>query len=87
MPLDSRPSTVWRRLVSARPNGSGLRRLTFPGSHTQDVNAAISPNRRQIAFERDLNDGDSSKIVLKGARGDHRRVPDLGCTTMLDLTG
>ena len=68
------------RLVSARPNGSGLRRLTFPGSHTQDVNAAISPDGRQIAFERDLNDGDSSKIVLKGARGDHRRVPDLGCT-------
>ena len=68
------------RLVSARPNGSDLRRLTFPSSHTQDVNAAISPDGRQIAFERDLNDGDSSKIVLKGARGDHRRVPDLGCT-------
>jgi Tol biopolymer transport system component len=68
------------RLVSARPNGRDLRSLTFPGSHTQDVNAAISPNGRQIAFERDLNDGDSSKIVLKGARSDHRRVPDLGCT-------
>jgi Tol biopolymer transport system component len=68
------------RLVYARANGSDLRRLTFPSSHTQDVNAAISPDGRQIAFERDLNDGDSSKIVLKGARGDHRRVPDLGCT-------
>ena len=42
------------RIVSARPDGSGLRALTHPAAGEFDLNAVISPDGSRVAFERDL---------------------------------
>jgi len=66
------------QLVSARPDGSGLRVLTHPGKNTQDIDASISPNGRLVAFERDLN-GEIARIALIRANGKGERSLNLGC--------
>jgi TolB protein len=68
------------QLVSARPDGSRLRVLTHPGKNTQDIDAAISPNGRLVAFERDRHKGgDTARITLVRANGKGERSLDLGC--------
>lgn len=95
---DAKTRIVWSRfehktgsqlqLVSARPNGSGLRELTHPAKHTQDIDASISPDGRRVAFERDLLKAEVSKVVLVRANGKSQHAPDLGCTNpcVSDLT-
>jgi Tol biopolymer transport system component len=76
------------RLVSARPNGRQLRKLTHPSKHTEDIDASISPNGRQVAFERDRLDRETSEIALVRAHGQNEHSLDLGCVDpcMADLT-
>jgi TolB protein len=67
------------RLVSARPSGRQLRKLTHPSKHTEDIDASISPNGRQVAFERDRLDRETSEIALIRAHGQKEHTLDLGC--------
>jgi Tol biopolymer transport system component len=67
------------QIVSARPDGSGLRKLTHPKQHTFDIDASTSPDGERVALERDLNDGETSKVVLVGANGQNAHSLDLGC--------
>jgi Tol biopolymer transport system component len=66
------------RIVSARPDGSGLRALTHPAAGAFDINAAISPDGSRVAFERDLPDG-SAKLAIVGADGRSAHFLHLGC--------
>jgi Tol biopolymer transport system component len=66
------------RIVSAQPDGSGLRALTHPGAGAFDLNAVISPDGSRVVFERDLADG-SAQIHVVGADGRGERALDLGC--------
>jgi Tol biopolymer transport system component len=66
------------RIVSARPDGSGLRALTHPAVGEFDLNAIISPDGSRMVFERDLADG-SAQIHIVGADGHGERALDLGC--------
>ena len=50
--LDDKFTTA--RLVSARPDGSGLRVLTHPGAKQFDIDAVVSPDGSRVLFERDL---------------------------------
>ena len=60
------------RLVSARPDGSGLRVLTHPGAKQFDIDAAVSPDGSQVLFEHDLPDGSGVLgIVDADGRGGH----------------
>jgi len=54
------------RIVSARPDGSGLRALIHPAAGEFDLNAVISPDGSRVVFERDLADG-SAQIHVVGA--------------------
>jgi len=67
------------QLVSAHPDGSHLRKLTRPGKHVQDIDASISPNGRQVAFERDDLTKETSRVVLVRASGHKAHTLDLGC--------
>jgi Tol biopolymer transport system component len=70
------------QLVSARPDGSRLRVLTHPGKNTQDIDAAISPNGRLVAFERDRHNRprvDTARVTLVRANGKGEHTVDLGC--------
>jgi TolB protein len=67
------------RIVSARPDGTGLRALTHPKKHSSDIDAQISPDGKRVAFERDVNDGETSRIALVGANGQNEHPLDLGC--------
>ena len=88
-PAASRGSTiVWSRntksfskqyIVSARPDGSHLRQLTRPKKGAVDIDASISPNGREVAFERDTFNPDTAKIGLVNANGRNERILDLGC--------
>ena len=69
-----------QRLVTAKPNGSDLRKLTRgQKKNTQDIDAQFSPDGTQVAFERDLRGGKTSDVVLIGADGQNERTLDLGC--------
>jgi len=69
-----------QRLVTANPNGSDLRKLTRgQKKKTQDIDAQFSPDGTQVAFERDLDNGKTSQVVLIGADGRNERTLDLGC--------
>jgi hypothetical protein len=70
---------IGQQLVSARPDGTHLRALTRPSRKTNDIDASISPDGRRIAFERDLNFGETSQIVLMRANGGNVHSLDLGC--------
>lgn len=74
--LDDEGTTA--RIVSAQPDGSGLRALTYPAAGAFDLNAVISPDGSQVVFERDLDDG-STQIIIVGADGRGEHVLDLGC--------
>jgi len=75
--LDDTFSTA--RLVSGRPDGSGLRVLTHPGAKQFDIEAAISPDGSRVAFERDLPSGRSVlEMVRADGRGAHT-IP-VSCT-------
>jgi Tol biopolymer transport system component len=68
-------------LVSARPDGSGLRRLTNPKKGATDIDAQISPDGTQIIFGREVDDGDvgSFNVRIMNANGGNARSIDLGC--------
>jgi TolB protein len=67
------------RLVSARPDGSGLRVLTHPGAKQFDIDADVSPDGSRVAFERDLPSGRSVlEVVSANGRGLHT-IP-VSCT-------
>lgn len=66
------------RIVSARPDGSGLRAITHPGPGEFDLNAVISPDGSRVVFERTLPD-QSTQIIIVGADGRGEHVLDLGC--------
>jgi Tol biopolymer transport system component len=68
-----------QRLVSARPNGTHLRKLTHPGKHSQDIDASISPDGRRVLFERDLLNAEISRVAMVGANGQNEHPLDLGC--------
>jgi Tol biopolymer transport system component len=67
--LDDKFSTA--RLVSAHPDGSGLRVLTHPGPKQFDIDAAVSPDGSQVLFERDLPGRDALEMVGADGRGEH----------------
>jgi Tol biopolymer transport system component len=74
--LDDQFTTA--RIVSARPDGSGVRALTHPGAGVFDINAVISPDGSRVAFERDQSDG-SAQIHIVGADGRGAHAVELGC--------
>jgi Tol biopolymer transport system component len=74
--LDDQGTTA--RLVSARPNGSGLRVLTHPKAKQFDINADISPDGSRVLFERDLPS--SSVLGLVGASGRGEHTVPVPCT-------
>jgi TolB protein len=66
------------RIVSARPDGSGLRALTHPGPKTVDINAVISPDGSQVVFERERPSG-PSVVGMVGATGRGEHIVPLRC--------
>ena len=66
------------QIVSARPDGAGLRELTHPGPQAYDIDAQISPDGSQVVLERDIDDSGAQSILV-GADGGGRRLLDLGC--------
>jgi len=76
------------QIVSARPHGSHLQALTHPKNHSFDIDAQTSLDGKRVAFERDLNDGETSKILVVGANGQNAHSLDLGCVDpcIADLT-
>jgi hypothetical protein len=66
------------RLVSARPDGSGLRTLTHPKAEQFHINADVSPDGSRVLFERDLPL--SSVLGTVGASGLGERTVPVPCT-------
>src|SRR3984957_9760419 len=75
--LDSNFTTA--RLVSARPDSRGFRVLTHPGPKRFDIDAVVSPDGRQVLFERDLPSG-RSVLEMVGAGGGRVRIVPVRCT-------
>jgi WD40-like Beta Propeller Repeat len=75
--LDSNFTTA--RLVSAGPDGSGFRVLTHPGPKRFDIDVAVSPDGRQVLFERDLPSG-RSVLRMVGAGGGRVHIVPVRCT-------
>jgi Tol biopolymer transport system component len=65
------------QIVSARPDGRQLRKLTHPKNRNFDIDAQISPDGSQVVLERDV--GQTAQIIAIGADGLNERVLDLGC--------
>ena len=74
--LDSNFTTA--RLVSAGPEGSGFRVLTHPGPKRFDIDAVVSPDGRQVLFERDLPRG-RSVLGMVGAGGGRVHIVPVRC--------
>ena len=74
--LDSNFTTA--RLVSARPDGSGFRVLTHPGPKRFDIDVVVSPDGRQVLFERDLPSG-RSVLGMVGAGGGRVHIVPVRC--------
>jgi hypothetical protein len=74
--LDSNFTTA--RLVSARPDGSGFRILTHPGPKRFDIDVVVSPDGRQVLFERDLPSG-RSVLGVVGAGGGRVHIVPVRC--------
>jgi Tol biopolymer transport system component len=70
-----------QRIVSARPDGSGLRALTHPGPLTADINAVISPDGSQVVFERDPLRSGPSVIGMVSATGRGEHIVPLPCAS------
>jgi Tol biopolymer transport system component len=66
------------RIVSAHPDGSGLRAISHPAAGQFDIDAVISPDGSRVAVERDLADG-SAQIIMVGSDGRGEHTLDLGC--------
>ena len=75
--LDDKFSTA--RLVSAHPDGSGLRVLTHPRPKQFDIDAAVSPDGSLVLFERDLPSG-RSVLEMVGSNGRGAHVIPVSCT-------
>jgi Tol biopolymer transport system component len=77
-----------QRLVSARPNGTHLQKLTHPGKHSQDTDASISPDGTRVLFERDFLNAEISRVAVVGGNGQNEHPLDLGCVDpcVADLT-
>jgi TolB protein len=67
------------RIVIADAAGRGVRELTHAGSGIQDIDPAISPDGRWVAFERDFADG-SAAVGLVRTNGRDEHIVALGCT-------
>jgi Tol biopolymer transport system component len=67
------------RIVSAQPDGTGLRTVSHPDKHFYDIDPAISPDGGEVAFERDDNKTGTSAIGIAEADGSAEDVLDLGC--------
>lgn len=65
-------------LVIANADGSGQRALTPPSDDTLDIDAAISPDGRWVAFERQPTDA-STEIRLVPSTGGQSSALALGC--------
>jgi len=70
-----------QRIVSARPDGSGLRALTHPGPNHMDYNAVISPDGSQVVFERDPLTRGPSVIGMVSATGRGEHIVPLPCAS------
>ena len=62
------------RLVSARPDGSGLHVLTHPGAKAFDINAVVSPDGSRVVFERDLPPDGRATLAWSAATGGERTL-------------
>lgn len=67
------------RIVSARADGSDPRTLTNPGPGVRDIDPVWSPDRTQVAFERDFPD--HAAVVIVNADGSGEHVLDVGCVS------
>lgn len=74
-------------LVAKKVGTRRVRALTHNPPGVADIDPAISPDGRGVAFERDLPDG-TTRIGLVGSDGRHERLLDLGCVDpcAVDLT-
>ncbi len=73
-----------RRIMAADGTGADVRKLTHPGSGSYDIDAAISPDGSQVAFERDNADESAAVLGLIGADGEDEQTLDLGCDGLCD---
>lgn len=67
-------------IVTAHPDGRGLRQLTAPGTGVVDLDPVWSPDHAVIAFERDV-DG-VGQVVTVRADGTGERAVDIGCSAI-----
>ncbi len=76
-----------QQLVSARPDGKRLLELTHPAKHSNDIDAQISPDGTEVAFERDIGKN-RTQLMLVDSDGHYERALDLGCSDpcAVDLT-
>lgn len=65
------------RLMVARADGSQVRRLTRAEPDSIDIDAQVSPDGRWVAYESDLPESASLRLVRPNGRGDH--LLDVGC--------
>jgi Tol biopolymer transport system component len=70
------------RIVSADPDGAGLRVLSHGAEGSQDLFSAPSPRGGRIAFERDS--APAARLLLMDADGGNQRTVDLGCVDPCD---
>jgi hypothetical protein len=64
-------------LYTARPNGTGVKRLSKPGidGEVEDYRAKFSPDGSYVVFQRLNLLTDHSAIVRMDADGSHVRIP------------
>jgi Tol biopolymer transport system component len=76
------------RIMAADGTGADIRKLTHPDNGSYDIDAAISPDGSQVAFERDEFETGISDIGLVDADGSDEQILDLGCVDpcVADLT-
>ena len=62
------------RIVSARPDNSGLHVLTHPSAKVFDINAVVSPDGSRVVFERDLPPNGRATLAMVGSDGRERTL-------------
>ncbi|MEP9382328.1 hypothetical protein [Nocardioides sp. KR10-350] len=83
---EARTQIVWSRYTAdggavqlvASGLGGSVRELTATQPGISDVLPRISPDGRQVVFQRESSDG-SIRLGVVGIDGDHERILDLGC--------